>query len=79
MYLFLFNIRRNIFIYFLALLQSSFLIAQIADDEIILFSHQHGFYTEPFTLGVTTNIPNAQLFYTLDGTHPFISENANFF
>lgn len=76
MYYFLLNIRRNIFIYFLAFLQSSFLIGQISDDEIIYFSHQHGFYTEPFTLGVTTNIPNAQLFYTLDGTHPFISENA---
>ena len=37
----------------------------------IAFSHERGFYTEPFSVTVTTPTADAAVYYTLDGTSPF--------
>lgn len=34
------------------------------------FSHTHGFYSESFTLNITSSTPGASLRYTLDGSKP---------
>lgn len=41
------------------------------------FSRESGFYTEPFALHLTSNSPNAKIYYTLDGSEP--SENATLY
>ncbi|HNS19673.1 MAG TPA: lamin tail domain-containing protein [Sedimentisphaerales bacterium] len=37
----------------------------------IAFSHERGFYAEPFFVAVTTPTTGAAVYYTLDGTSPF--------
>lgn len=34
------------------------------------FSHTGGYYTEPFTLSISTDLADAQIYYTLDGSTP---------
>ncbi len=34
------------------------------------FSHDRGFYDEPFAVTITTKTPGAQVYYTLDGSSP---------
>ena len=34
------------------------------------FSHERGFYTEAFTLSISTDLVDAVIYYTLDGTDP---------
>ncbi|MFC2136729.1 sugar-binding protein [Bacteroidota bacterium] len=41
-----------------------------------LFSVPHGFYTEAFDLYITSAIPEAQIYYTLDGSDPRSSTTA---
>jgi hypothetical protein len=36
----------------------------------IAFSHERGFYTEPFSVTVTCPTPGATIYYTLDGSSP---------
>ena len=36
----------------------------------IAFSHERGFYTEPFSVTVTCPTPDAAIYYTLDGSSP---------
>ncbi|MDH7600474.1 MAG: lamin tail domain-containing protein, partial [Sedimentisphaerales bacterium] len=38
--------------------------------EPLQFSHERGFYTEPFYLELTCPSPDAVILYTLDGRHP---------
>jgi hypothetical protein len=40
----------------------------IADTK---FSHDRGFYEEPFTVTITTETPGATIYYTVDGSAPF--------
>jgi hypothetical protein len=37
----------------------------------VKFSHVRGFYSESFTVTMTTETPGAQIYYTLDGSSPF--------
>ena len=45
----------------------SSLVAFVAEPE---FSHEHGFYTDPFSLDIVTETPGATVRYTLDGSEP---------
>jgi len=36
----------------------------------VVFSHGHGFHSEPFSLVLTTDTPDATIYYTLDGELP---------
>ncbi|HPG40013.1 MAG TPA: CotH kinase family protein [bacterium] len=42
----------------------------------VKFSHEHGFYDEPFELRITSPYDNAVIKYTLDGTEPATSSTA---
>jgi len=60
----------RIFLFFGSFINSSFA------SEKLLFSHNRGFYTEPFELSISSDNPNLKIYYTLDGTNPFTSNNA---
>ena len=36
----------------------------------IEISHEHGFYNEPFAVSISTETPEATIYYTLDGSEP---------
>ncbi len=38
------------------------------------FSHTSGFYDEPFTITMTTETEGATIYYTLDGSEPYVNE-----
>ena len=38
------------------------------------FSHQHGFFDEPFSIAITTETEGATIYYTLDGSEPDATE-----
>ena len=38
------------------------------------FSHQHGFCSEPFSVAITTKTEGAMIYYTLDGSEPYVAE-----
>lgn len=38
-----------------------------------VFSHKHGFYKETFSLQLSSNVANATIFYSLDGSDPGIN------
>ncbi|MDA3881466.1 MAG: CotH kinase family protein [Prolixibacteraceae bacterium] len=42
----------------------------------IIFSHQAGFYTAPFTLKISTPVAGADICYTIDGSEPSSSTSA---
>jgi hypothetical protein len=44
--------------------------------DTLLFSHQHGFYTSPFSLQITTGLAGAQIKHTMDGSNPVLSASA---
>ena len=46
------------------------MIGQSQEKGEILFSHTRGFYNTGFSITITTDIPNANIHYTLDGTEP---------
>ena len=46
------------------------------NNEELLFSHQHGIYSEPFTLTISSDIREAKIRYTLDGSNPLTSQSA---
>ena len=46
--------------------------------EDISFSVEHGFFTEPFTVTLTTDKPDAQIWYTLDSTTPCRNADGQF-
>jgi len=54
---------------------SNITIADSATNDNIEFSHRHGFYTQPFTLKINTDIPGALLYYTLNGSDPLTSNS----
>lgn len=56
------------------LLFYSNLSAEISSSELS-FSHNHGFYTENFTLILSSENEGAQIYYTLDGSNPFTGQN----
>ncbi|MBP7049513.1 MAG: lamin tail domain-containing protein [Phycisphaerae bacterium] len=35
------------------------------------FSHERGFYDEPFAVTISTTTPDSEIYYTLDGSSPF--------
>ncbi len=46
---------------------------QLGEGQILgapVFNHQHGFYSEPFEVTITTDLGSAQIYYTLDGSEP---------
>ena len=51
-----------------ALLHGSYV--EVYRAEKPLFSENHGFYTKPFDLTITSAIPGAQIYYTVDGSDP---------
>jgi hypothetical protein len=42
----------------------------------VSFSHESGYYTNPFSLEITSPSDTVDLFYTLDGSHPGLSSTA---
>ncbi len=57
-----------------AILHGTFV--QVYRAERPLFSKSHGFYTEPFDLTITSAIPGAEIYYTLDGSDPRYSSTS---
>lgn len=45
------------------------------DLTLPVFSHEGGFYREPFQLELASVLPDAEIFYTLDGSEPSRSSN----
>ncbi|MDP7289112.1 MAG: lamin tail domain-containing protein, partial [Phycisphaerae bacterium] len=41
--------------------------------EDTVFDHDRGFYTDPFDLVISTSTPDAQIYYTTNGTKPLMS------
>jgi len=39
-----------------------------------IFSHTSGFYDEPFTVTIATETEGATIYYTLDGSEPYVTE-----
>jgi len=50
--------------------------AGIVED--VRFSVEHGLFSEPFTLTLTTDTPDAEIWYTLDSTTPCRNEDGQF-
>ena len=63
------------FIFILFILVSDFAFSKINSDPTLIFSHKRGFYNEPFTLIIDSNIENSLIYYTLDGSNPFTTQN----
>jgi hypothetical protein len=51
---------------------ASLVVQEVVAD--VQFSHERGFYTEPFAVELTTRTPGASIFYTVDGSSPFDSQ-----
>lgn len=67
----------NIFYKFLILILivSNTVFAYSKEESVIVFTQEHGFYYEPFVLGVSTQVEEAKIYYTLDGSNPFTAED----
>jgi hypothetical protein len=61
---------------FLSLLIISSVLVKAGDKVKLSFSHERGFYTDPFTLTITADTTAAIIKYTLDGTNPLTSTSA---
>lgn len=46
-----------------------------AAGETVTFTKPAGYYTSEFSLGLSTNLSNATIYYTTDGTDPTVSTN----
>ncbi|MCP5061145.1 MAG: T9SS type A sorting domain-containing protein [Ignavibacteriae bacterium] len=66
---------RKVLLFIIIFLFSTF-STNIFGNEKLLFSHNRGFYTESFELTISSDNPNITIYYTLDGTNPFSSNEA---
>ena len=65
---------RSIFLF--TVLGSVCAFPQNQETEKLTFSHQRGFYRDNFILTLSSDTPNLEIRYTLDGTHPLTSPSA---
>lgn len=46
-------------------------LGSVSEPEL---SHQHGFFSSPFSVAITTETEGATIYYTLDGSEPYAAE-----